>query len=116
MYIKAKRTNLTSDWNNFQEAAEEEAYNNFVCKAFSGNSSKNPSQFFSYVKTKRCENIGEAPLFENGTIIISNTEKAYALNNKFCSVFTKEDFRIPRLTLSLSPEMPEINIDVEGVK
>ena len=38
------------------------------------------------------------------------------MNNQFCSVFTKEDFRIPKLTLPLSPEMPEINIDIEGVR
>ena len=42
LYIKAKRTDLTSDWNNFQEAAAvarktcKQAYNNFVSKALSG--------------------------------------------------------------------------------
>ena len=29
---------------------------------------------------------------------------------------TTEDFRIPKLTLPLSPEMPEINIDIEAVR
>ena len=90
------------------------ASNNFVSKAFSRNSSTNPRWFFSNVKTKRCENIGVAPLRENGTIVISNTEKVLALNNQFCSEFTKEDFRIPKLTPALSPEMPEINSDIEG--
>ena len=31
-------------------------------------------------------------------------------------MFTKEDFRIPKLTSPLSPEMPEINVDIEGVR
>ena len=31
-------------------------------------------------------------------------------------MFTKENFRIPKLTLPLSPEMPETNIDIEGVR
>ena len=121
MYIKAKRTTLTSDWNNFQKVASvirktcKQAYN-LVSKALSGNSSTNPRQFFSYVKTKRCEDIGVVPLHENGTIVISNNEKAHVLNNQFCSVFTKVDFRIPKLTLPLSPEMPEIHIDIEGVR
>ena len=50
-----KRTNIKSYWNNFQEAAAvarktcKQAYNNFVFKAFSGNSSTNPRQFFSNV-------------------------------------------------------------------
>ena len=63
LYIKAKRTNSTSDWNNFREAANvarktcKQAYSNFVSKAFSWNSSTKPRGFF-YVKTKRCENIG----------------------------------------------------------
>ena len=118
----AKRTNLKSDWNNFQEAAPavagktyKEAYNNVVSKAFSGNCSINPTQFLSYVKTKRCENIRAAPLHENKTIVISNTEKACFLNNQLCRVFTKEDFRILKLRLPFSPEIPEINFDNKGV-
>ena len=31
-------------------------------------------------------------------------------------MFTKEDFRIPKLTLPLSQEMQEININIEGVR
>ena len=31
-------------------------------------------------------------------------------------MFTNEDFRISNLTLPLSPEMSEINIDIEGVR
>ena len=38
------------------------------------------------------------------------------LDNQFCSVFTKKGFRIPKLTSPLSPEMPEININTEGVR
>ena len=122
LYIKAKRTNLRSDWNNFREAAAvarktcKQVYNNFVSKTLSASSSENPRRFFSYVKTKRCENIGIAPLRENGTIVISNIEKARVLNNQFWSVFTKEDFRIPKLTSPLSLEIPKINIDIEGVR
>ena len=116
LYIKAKGTNLTSDWNNFWEAAAvarktcKQGYNNFASKALSGNSPTNPRWFFSHVKTKRCENIWLAPSCENGTIVISNTEKAYVLNNQFSSVFTKEDCRIPKLTSPHSPEMPEISV------
>ena len=61
-------------------------------------------------------NIGVAPLRENGTILISNIEKAHVLNNQFCTVFTKEDFRIRKLTSPLSPEMLEINIDIKCVR
>ena len=31
-------------------------------------------------------------------------------------MFTKEDFEIPKLTSPLSQQMPEISIDIEGVK
>ena len=50
-----------------------------------------------------------APLPENGTTVNS-------VLKQFSSVFTKEDFGIPKLTSPLSPQMPEINIDIEGVK
>ena len=45
LHIKAKRTDLTSNWNNFREAVAvarktcKQAYNNFVSKVLSGNSS-----------------------------------------------------------------------------
>ena len=71
---------------------------------------------FSYDKTKRCENIGVAPLSVNRAIVVRSTENACVLNNQFCSVFTKEDLKIPTLTLPFSPEIPEINIDIEGVR
>ena len=72
LYINAKQTNLILDWNNFWEAAAvarktfKQAYSNFVSKALSENSSTNPRRLFSYVKTKKYENIGVAPLRENG--------------------------------------------------
>ena len=55
-------------------------------------------------------------MHENGTIITSNSEDAWVLINHFWRMFTEEDFRIPKLTLPPSPEMPEIIIDIEGVK
>ena len=36
--------------------------------------------------------------------------------DNFSQMFTKEDFRIPKLTSPLSSEMPEINSDIEGVR
>ena len=65
LYIKVKRANLTSDWNNFWEAAAaarktcKEAYHNFVSKAFWGNSSTNLRWFFSYVKPKDVRMFGQ---------------------------------------------------------
>ena len=57
-----------------------------------------------------------ATSYENETVVISNAEKACVLNKQFCSVLTREDFRIPKLTSPLSPEMANINIDMKGVK
>lgn len=75
-----ERTNSTTDWNNIWEAAAvarktcREAY--FVSKAFSENSSTNPSQFIKYVnKTKNSGNIGVTSLYKNRTIVIHNVEK-----------------------------------------
>ena len=41
--------------------------------------------------------------------------KKFVLNNQFHSVFIEDNFRRPKLTLPLSPEMPEIKIDIEDV-
>ena len=63
MYIETNRTNLTSDWNNFQQAAAvarktwKEA-NNFASKAFPGNSSTNPI-FFHMLKPKDVRILGQ---------------------------------------------------------
>ena len=122
MYIKANRASFTSDWNNFREAAAaarktcKGAYKSLVSKAFSGNGSTNPWRFFSIYKINRCKNNGVAPLREDGTKVINNGVKAHVLNSQFCSEYTKEDFRTPKLTLQISPEMREIKNDIEGIK
>ena len=96
---------------NFREVAAierktcKEAYNNFVSKAVPGNSSTNLNGFSHLLKPKDMS-FGVVPLLEKGTIVISNTEESRVLNNQFCSVFTKEDFKMFKLTSPFSPEMP----------
>ena len=89
---------------------------NFVFKYFSVNSRTNCRRFFSYVKTKRCGIIAVAPFHKNETNVISSAERYFVLNNQFRSLFTKGDSRKHKLTLLLSTEMPQINIDIDGMK
>jgi len=55
-------------------------------------------RFWSYIKTKRTDSTGIAPLNDRKTTYTTAKQKAYALNKQFQSVFTTEDLSniIPR--------------------
>ena len=76
----------------------------------------NPKKFFSFNKSRKCENIGVAPLREAGVIKIGNNDKARILNNQFCSVFTTDDGKIPTMTDNEAQSMSEIEICPNGIK
>ena len=77
----------------------------------------NPKRFFSFIKSRKCENIGVAPLRDNnGKVHIDDKAKAILLNKQFVSVFSSDDDNCPNMTSPRSPSMPEITVTVNGVK
>ena len=77
----------------------------------------NPKRFWSFIKSKRCDNSGVAPLMKDGILQSDGTVKANLLNNQFVSVFTDEDTSsLPDLGRSPHPPVPSFVIKCEGVQ
>ena len=72
-------------------------------------------KFWSFIKSQRQENIGVAPLRENGILFSDTSQKAEILNKQFSSVFTSETTPAPSLGNSPHPSMPDIKVTESGV-
>ena len=81
-YKKAKRTNDNKDWDRFNELWKEaqkackEANTNYTSRNINADFEENTKRFYTYIKNKRSDNNGVAPLEENGTIKTSSKDKA----------------------------------------
>jgi len=72
--------------------------------------------FWSYIKSKRRDQVSIPSLEINGTTISDTYEKVDLINHQFSSVFTQEDLStIPDLGLSPYDGMSIDDITVEGV-
>ncbi|KAL8609731.1 hypothetical protein ACOMHN_042770 [Nucella lapillus] len=78
----------------------------------------NSKRFWSYVKSKKQEADGVAPLKDKQGFLRSNSQnKAEILGDQFRSVFTEEDTTsIPHKGPSPYPDMPPIRVSEAGVK
>ena len=73
-------------------------------------------KLFSFVKDKKCDSSGVAPLKKDGTTHNDATTKSEILNGQFLSAFTMEDTTsIPDLGTSDYPDAPEIKVHPNGV-
>jgi hypothetical protein len=119
-YKKAKKS---QNWKNYRfiqkecrrkmRKAENDYLNDIIQQGMKENNTK---PFWRFVKSRRQDNIGVAPL-KDGTSLISDTAtKAKLLLRQFCSVFTKEDSsQLPRMNGTPHPDLAELKIEVAGV-
>lgn len=120
-YNKARRTCLASDWEQFRRLKYDsqrecrKAYQNFVHETICPELKNNPKKFWSFIKNKKCDNNGVAPLLSNGVTHIDNRVKANILNKQFSSVFSTPDAIPFVLEPSKFPSVGSIDIDVNGV-
>ena len=70
---------------------------------------------WSYIKNKKVDYCGVAPLQYNDTSYTDSKDKASILNNYFMSVFTIEDGSIPTMDGSSFPDISPLFICDEGV-
>ena len=76
----------------------------------------NPKIFFSFIKSKKCENIGVSPLrYSKGKLHTDDKVKANLLNRQFISVFSNDDAITPTMLSTRIPNMPEITVTINGV-
>ena len=76
----------------------------------------NLKRFWSFIKRKKCDNSGVAPLRRDGVARSDSQVNANILDDQFSSIFTKEDTSpIPSLGHSTHPDLALITVSKEGV-
>jgi hypothetical protein len=96
-YRTAKKTNLASDWQYYKELKQldqtecRKRYHSFINNMVCDDFSLNPKKFWNYIKGKKCDNSGVAPLKRDGVAYSNSKTKAQILNQQFTSVFTSKD-------------------------
>lgn len=76
------------------EKAHSSHINDLVCE----DQTENPKKLYSFIKSKKCEASGVAPLSSNGISFNDSVKKSNILNDQLTSVFTVEDTTsIPKL-------------------
>ena len=81
------------------------------------NKKNTPKNLFSYIKSMRNDNSGEAALKKDGLLVTNTKDKANILNQQFQKAFSTESSAdpIPVKNLSSHPQMNEIKISEKGV-
>ena len=118
---KAKATDKTADWNRFNTLQKEsrragrKAYAIYI-KGMVSEEDGARKKLWRFMKSKKSDSMGVAPLKKAGLVYSNPSEKANILNEQFCSVFTEEDMNsMPDLGESPHPDMPDIQVTVQGV-
>ena len=94
--------------------AEVDYVNNTIQEGFDNNNSK---PFWRYVKAKRQDNVGVAPLKEKETLHSESKNKAQILVEQFRSVFTKVGNKVlSKLPKQFKYDLPGLKITVPGVE
>ena len=122
LYDKAKLTNTYDDWNAYKQARNEvnllleSAHHNYCTRLFE-DSSTCKKRFWTYIKSKKKDHTGVAPLNDEGNTYTDAKHKAQILNKQFESVFTNEDvLSIPRLGHSAYPTIHDVLFTTHGIQ
>ena len=121
-YNKAKQSNDPRHWQRYKSLkkqmqfdcrrAHQKHINDMIC----GDMANNPNKFWSYIKSKRCDNTGVASLFSDGQLHSDNISKTRLLNDQFSSVFTRTNTSgLPNLGPSPHPDIRRFDVTEEGV-
>ena len=88
--------------------------NKTIQEGFENNNSK---PFWRYIKSKRQDNIGTAPLKRKGSLFSDSKDKAQILVEQYGSVFTKMGtIVLPVLPRIFKHELTELDIKTPGVE
>jgi len=119
LFQRAKSSNSWSPYRHFQKHCRKEMrraewrYINNTIQA--GLEENNTKPFWSFIKAKKQDNTGIAPLLENGRLVSDSKGKANILLEQFKSVFTKNiSSTLPPLN-QIQDNIPPLIISVQGV-
>jgi hypothetical protein len=93
LYNRAKRTNLKPDWDKFKNMSSKckkacrNAHNKYINENIIN--SDNPKRFYSYIKSRKQDNVSVGPLKKGEIFVIDDIQKANILNKQYCSVFSQ---------------------------
>jgi hypothetical protein len=121
-HTKARSTKKSKDWNRYtklKSACQREirkSHDSYLQDIVSGDMKNNSKKLWSYIKHKKQDSSGVAPLKDTDGLLHSDTPaKPEILNNQFHSVYTKEDFdNLPSKGPSPHPTMPSIQVNSNG--
>ena len=93
-------------------------YSTYINNIVDPETAENPKKLWSFIKSKKTDNTGVAPLRAKNGITCSDTEmKVNTLNEQFVSVFSKDEVvsTAPDMRSSPRPTMNHIQVSQEGV-
>ena len=119
-WAKAKASNLPAHWEKYKTLKKEtrcenrRAYQTHVKKLVEEDSNKD---LWKFIKSRKCDPVGVAPLNKGDTLHTNNKDKANVLNDQFCSIFVSEiHTNIPPLVETKHPIMSDIIVTKDGVE
>ena len=83
--------------------------------ALIGNVNADPRSFYRFIKSKKADPIGISSLKSGNDVITGDKEKADCLNRYFSSIFTIENDDVIANAAPSYPDMPDIEVAVQGV-
>ena len=94
-YEKAKQSDDPRDWQRCKKQKKQmqfdcrRTHHKYINYMIWGDMANNPQQFWSYIKSKICDNTGVASLISDGKLHRDNISKTRLLIEQFSSVFTR---------------------------
>ena len=124
LYKKARKSGSPATWNKFKSLRRsidrkiKKAHKNYIHDVIGGSlKSENSKPFWNYIKTKSQEVFGISTLSTQGRTVSLAADKAEALNDQFCSVFTNENTNdMPTLQTKNIPDIDKLVITMNGVQ
>ena len=121
LYNKARESGNWDEYKRHQKFCKREikqaewSYINSIIN--DGIDNKNNKSFWKYIKSKKQDNIGIAPLKLNNKLVCDSKLKANILINQFKSIFTpRTKDKLPQLTPNCHKPLPPLIITTNGVK
>jgi hypothetical protein len=123
LFKKAKTSKCPIDFANYKtqkktvqsklKSAHDNYINNILVESLQ---SKDTKPFWRYIKQRRQDSTGIAPIKSDGKLVTDNKGKAELINKHFQSVFTKDDnIQNSRLVGEPSPPIDSLEITESGV-
>ncbi len=122
LYKKARRTKNQRTWCNYKATRNEvqrmiaRSHNKYMNEIIGESLKSDGKKFWGFIKSQKRESLGVPTLRVNGKLHVTDEDKAAALNQQYCSVFSQSDNSVvPDLGPSPYPDIGDLEIGQSGV-